>query len=140
MAGAKVRKMRNIPFFPGSSPKSLALLENPENPQGFLGTGCDTDMVLYSTRILKDSALRHQRAADPRAGHMATEPLIMPSDGGLRFESQFAPAPNPRPAFNHESATMVTLSPAVVVLWSLWCHCGHSGAASDGSVVTLRSL
>jgi hypothetical protein len=30
------------------------LLENPENPQGFLGTGCDTDMVLYSTRILKD--------------------------------------------------------------------------------------
>ena len=42
-------------------------------------------MVLYSTRILKDSALRHQRA-----GHMATEPLIMPSDGGLRFDSQFA--------------------------------------------------
>ena len=34
--------------------KSLALLENTENPQGFLGTGCDTDMVLYSTRILKD--------------------------------------------------------------------------------------
>ena len=33
-----------------------------------------------------------------------------------------------------------SLEVTVVVLWSLWCHCGHSGAASDGSVVTVMSL
>ena len=92
MAVTKVRKMRNIPFFPGSSPKSLALLENPENPGvswalGAIHTSYYTALGFSKTRSAPPKGCRQ------RAGHMATEALIMPSDGGLRFDSQFTPRP-----------------------------------------------